>query len=90
LSFKPARDARRLRTRLIYTITVHSASGKTERTNGSYIFRRQERLSIIRLVFWALFVFVMTRWLMLGVSIPQQWAEIRAAFEYVVQLLTTR
>jgi serine/threonine protein kinase len=90
VTFKPGRDASRLRTRLMYAITVHSASGKTERTNGSYIFRRQGRAPLLLFVLLALAIFVAGRHFLFGVSVGDQFNELRAAVEYLIRLITNR
>lgn len=84
LNFRPARDARRLRTRLIYTVSVRVPSGLVERANGSYIFPRRGRVPWTIIVLWIVLVVVAGRLVILGVSIPDQFAELRAVIEALV------
>lgn len=85
LKFKPARDARQNRSRLVYSLTVHAASGMVERCNGTYIFRKRRRIPFGTMVVWAIVVLVAARLVFYGVSLPQQVSEIRTLIEGLVK-----
>lgn len=90
LQFKPARDARRARGRLIYSVAVHSASGIHERAAGSYTFPRKGRFPLSFLLLWVVVVIVAARQFIFGVPAGEQFEEIRlivtAAIEYITGL----
>ncbi|MCB9451663.1 MAG: protein kinase [Anaerolineaceae bacterium] len=85
LKFKPTRDAQQNRSRLVYSVAVHAASGITERCNGTYIFRKRRRLPVGQMLVWAIIVIVAARWILYGVSLPQQVAEVRALIDGLIQ-----
>jgi hypothetical protein len=85
LKFKPARGASQLRSRLLYAVIVHSASGAIERANGSYIFGKRGRVPISLLLIWVVLVTVTWRAIVFGISLPQQYAELRTLVELVAR-----
>ncbi len=73
LKFRPARGAQKGRSRLLYTVIVHSASGLIERAHGSYVFQRRSRPSIgLLLALWVFLVIVISRHFLFGVTVQQQ------------------
>ncbi len=69
LKFKPARGAHQGRTRLLYRILVHAASGMVERANGSYVFQPRQHVPRGLYVLWVLFMIVAALHYVLGVSL---------------------
>lgn len=85
LHFKPRRDRNRIRSRLIYGVVVHAASGAIERTNGSYVFEHHQRIPLIIWLVWIVFIIVMARWLLFGVSLGDQWSQLYMVLELLVR-----
>lgn len=83
LTFKPVRESQRTRSRLVFTAMVSVTSGANERVNGTYVFGRKGRAPALFLPLWAVIIFVMGRWVMWGVPLPDQWAQ----FVQIVQSL---
>jgi len=88
LRFKPARNVWRTSSRLIYVVTARVASGSTERVNGTYIFRRKERVPLWILLLWIVVVTVALRYFAYRVSFAAQFEEVRTIIEYIARSLT--
>jgi serine/threonine protein kinase len=87
LNFRPSRDARRARSRLVYTLIVYSASGATERASGTYVFRQRARIPVGLVILWVLMVIVAARLLLYGVPLEMQFNEVRNLFESLIRML---
>lgn len=90
LRFKPARNVWRTSSRLIYIVTVRAASGNTERANGTYIFRRAQRVPLWILLVWIALVIAVTRYFAYQVSFAAQFEEVRFLLDYFARSLTGR
>jgi eukaryotic-like serine/threonine-protein kinase len=90
LRFKPARNVWRTSNRLIYIVTVRAASGNTERANGTYIFRRAQRVPLWILLVWIVLVIAVTRYFAYQVSFAAQFEEVRFVLDYIARSLTGR
>ena len=88
LRFKPARNVWRSSSRLIYVVTVRAASGAIERVNGTYIFRRAQRVPLWVLLVWILLVIALNRYFAYRVSFAAQFEEVRVLVEYIARSLT--
>jgi serine/threonine protein kinase len=88
LHLKTTRDARRARGRLVYSVIAYATSGVSERTHGSYVFRRKQRIPAGLIVLWVLLVVIITRQLVSGVPVMEQFEEVRAVFEHVAGLIS--
>jgi serine/threonine protein kinase len=88
LKFKPARDARRARNRLVYSITVHSLSGMTERVNGSYVFRQRQRIPNGLWLLWILLLIIIGRQIIFDVSVQTQFEQARDIIDHLIQQVT--
>lgn len=87
LNFRPSRDARRARSRLVYTLIVYSASGATERASGTYVFRRQGRIPIGLVILWVVAIIVIARLMLFGVPLETQFNQARDLFESLIRML---
>lgn len=90
LKFKPARGAQRQRSRLVFTVGVHAASGVVEYANGSYILQTRRLFSLRFFILWGIFVIILARLLLFGTSIQQQIDEVRIVIEYLIRLILGR